>query len=373
MVVNALRERINSGEYQVDDWLPTERALGEDFNVDRRIVRAAVNQLVRDGLVDRQPHCRPVVIRAKMEEPESRDSAVSSHARDPLPTSKFVALVMYYGVGVAEHQSSRQRILWGVNQALAEIGYHAVFLELGKTGAEEGYAEGEATYLRYVLDKGFGGAIFYPHAFRSNQEVVQEVMRHVPLVMVDRRTANVQSDFVCTSSYGALHDIVMHLVEKGHRRIAYITRYEPIQPVQDRIQGYIDAVNEAKIDEIILTMPLKYVDHDWAVFDTVFRLPVAQRPTAAAIVNDYAACEVLKRLERLGLSVPGDVALTGFDDVVPYLPNGVGLTTVAQPYEEIGTRAAQLFIKRLKDPATPFESVELPAKLIVRESSSAQL
>jgi DNA-binding LacI/PurR family transcriptional regulator len=77
----------------------------------------------------------------------------------------------------------------------------------------------------------------------------------------------------------------------------------------------------------------------------------------------------LSRLESLGLSVPGDVAITGFDDIIPILSNGVGLTTVAQPYEEIGRKAAEFVLRRLKDPAAQTISANLPAPLIVRESS----
>jgi len=371
LAIEALRDRINSGRYPVGEWLPAERILEEDLKVDRRVVRAAVNQLVQEGLVERQPHCRPVVIRAKHDIPEANDSDAASRVRDPLSPSNFVALIMWYGGGILEPQTSQQRIFWGVNQSLANAGYHAVFLDLGHIGEEKENAEREAGHLRYVMERGFGGAIFYPYAYRSNQDLVQEVMRQVPLVMIDRRIAPLQTDFVCTANHKAMYDTVMHLVHQGHRRIAYLTKYEPIQPVEDRIQGYIDAVNEAGIEEFILTIPSgNSGERDWTVVDSVFRLPKGERPTAAAAYNDYAACEFLDHLEHIGLSVPDDVALTGFDNIVPSLQTGLGLTTVAQPYEEIGMNAAQLLLRRLKDPAAAFQSVELPARLIVRESSS---
>ena len=76
-------------------------------------------------------------------------------------------------------------------------------------------------------------------------------------------------------------------------------------------------------------------------------------------------------LEKLGLSVPGDVALAGLDDIIPVLPNGVGLTTIAQPYEEIGKTAVDLLLRRMKDPSAPVAAIELPVSLVVRESSRA--
>ena len=78
----------------------------------------------------------------------------------------------------------------------------------------------------------------------------------------------------------------------------------------------------------------------------------------------------MRRLQKLGLTVPGDVALAGFDDIIPTLPNGVGLTTIAQPFEEIGKMAVSLLLRRMKEPSAPIATIELPARLVVRESSA---
>jgi DNA-binding LacI/PurR family transcriptional regulator len=284
---------------------------------------------------------------------------------------------MWHGGGALENPSntSQQRIFWGINQMLAEAGYHTVFLDIGQIGGELENAEREAAHLQYVIDRGFGGAVFYPYAYRSNQELIHRLMRNTPLVLIDRRVAPLESDFVSTANYQAMFDMVMHLVEQGHRRIAYVTKCESIQPVLDRTQGYIDAVRHANIDEIILTIPSRLdptanPDSNWTVIDAVFNVPKGVRPTAAVVFNDYAAHDLFVRLNQLGLSVPGDVALTGFDNIVSSLPGGLGLTTIDQPYEEIGKGAGQLLLRRLKDPSTPFASLEVPGKLIVRDSSS---
>jgi LacI family transcriptional regulator len=124
---------------------------------------------------------------------------------------------------------------------------------------------------------------------------------------------------------------------------------------------------------MILTLPPYDDDSTWTVVDAVFRLPKEQRPTAVACMNDYLAVSLSERLKVLGLSVPADVAITGFDNIVPALPNGSGLTTVAQPYEEIGTAAVDLLMRRIKDPRAASRSFQLPAQLIVRESSTLQM
>ena len=366
-VAGLLRDQIQSGEYKPGDWLPAERRLAESLQVDRRTVRMAISRLVKSGLVTRQPHCRPVVAPF-----EKEAEAVPA---PPLPTasnsaaSSFIALLMWRGGNWERTLAAQQRIFWGMDQALAEAGHHAVFVDVGALSTEADIAAREAERLRYVLQQGFGGVVFYPYAFRSNPALIEAVRREIPLVAIDRRSAAAQTDFVGVQNHQGMYDTVRHLIELGHRRIAYVTKNEPVPAVQDRIQGYLDAIHDAGLDEILLSIPTRILAQAWTVVDAIFQLPKEKRPTAAAVFNDYSAVDLALRLETLGLSVPGDVAITGFDNIVPALPNGVGLTSPAQPYEEIGRKAAELILRRRKDLTAPIQSVELPAPLMIRESS----
>jgi len=227
-VIKLLRDSITSGHYQIGEWLPTERAIAENLNVDRRIVRAAVIQLCQDGLVDRRPNCRPVVTSLCRDQSHRTESSIPSKVRHPISSSNLVALIMWHGGSGMQHMNtSQQRIFWGINQKLMDVGYHTVFLDLGHLGSEEDYAVREAAHLQYVMDRGFGGAIFYPYAYRSNHSLVEEVLQNTPFVMIDRRIAPIQTDFVGTANYQAMFDAVTHLIDQGHRRIAYVTKAVP--------------------------------------------------------------------------------------------------------------------------------------------------
>ena len=385
-VAGILSDRIRSGLYRAGDPLPTERTLAADLGVHRRSVRTAIDHLVRDGLVSQRPNCRPTVGTSSPTaggEPARRTTErtterVGRRLTSRISTSNLIALLMWHGGGPLEHAgTSQQRIFWGMNQSLTKLGYHAVFLDLGeRIGSEEENATREAAHLRYIHNQGFGGALFYPYAYRQNSDLVREVSRSVPLVLLDRKIPGVDVDFVGVENRGALSEITRHLIAEGHRRIAHVTRSEPIQSVQDRVQGYLDAmrsVNGADTAEMILHVPPYGDDNDrsWTVVDAVFRLPKENRPTAAVCFTDYMAVGLAQRLEYLGLSTPGDVALTGFDNIVTALPNGMGLTTAAQPYEEIGIQAVELLMRRIKDRHAPPKSVELPVRLIVRASSTS--
>lgn len=370
-----LRERIQSGFYKAQTSLPSERVLAEDLHVHRRVIREAIENLLHDGLIHRRPNCRPIVGQPVVEARTPKVPASSAKL-----SSQFVALIMWHGGGPLESAgTSQRRIFWGINHALAQSGHHAVFLDLGgerdgsyeRIGSSAQNAAREAEHLRYVMDKEFGGVIFYPYAYGSNRDLIQEVNRRMPLVLLDRKIDGIDTDFVGVDNRRAMFDMTTRLIEQGHRRIAYVTRYEPIHPVQNRIQGYLKAIYqnpEIGIQEMLVTIPLSNETTEWPVVDAVFGLPEGQRPTAAVCVSDYAAVLLSERLERLGLSVPGDVALAGFDDIVPALSNGVGLTSMAQPFEDIGRAAAELVDRRMREPSRAPESIELPARMIVRES-----
>ena len=367
-----LSDRITSGEYRCGDPLPTERVLATDLKVHRRSVRMAIDHLVDDGLISRRPNCRPTV-----GQNSSKPSDINA-AKLPgqISASNLIALIMWHGGGPLEHAgTSQQRIFWGMNQSLLKLGYHAVFLDIGeRIESEEENAEREAKHLRYIMDQGFGGALFYPYAYRHNRDLVREVSNNIPLVLLDRKVLDVDVDFVGVQNRGAMFDVTSRLIAEGHRRIAHLTHFEPIHSVQDRIQGYLDAMraeNSSDVTEMILHVPPHVDDRYWTMIDTVFSLPENRRPTAAVCVNDYLAVDLAERLEYLGLSIPGEVALTGFDNIVPALTNGTGLSTVAQPYEEIGTTAVDLLMRRIHDPHAPTISIDLPARQIIRASSSA--
>jgi len=361
-VADLLRDQILSGNFKEGEWLPTERQLAEDLNVHRSTVRLAINQLVQKGLVTRRPHSRPIVaaaVRAAHLEAAPSAQRVSS-------PSNLIALLTTGQVDASA--SSQERIFWGMNRALADAGYFGVFVDLGIIGSEQDNADREAEQLRFILKQGFGGAVFYPYAYRSNKELVEAVSQTIPLVTIDRRIESVDTDFVGVDNYQAMYDTIIHLIKQGHRRIAYLTKNEQIFAVQNRIQGYIDAIRDADLDEIVLSIPSR-TEQEWTAVDVVFQMTEDKRPSAAAVFNDYSALDFSNRLTNMGLSVPGDVAITGFDSIISTLPTGVGLTSVAQPFEEIGRKAVEVLLRRLKDRSAPTVSVNLPAELIIRESS----
>ena len=372
-VQKTLREQIHSGRYQSGEWLPPERTLGLELKVHRKVVRAAIARLTEEGLLIRRPNCRPIVNVPERQNEDGNGEASKSPTEHT--ASRLVALVMWRGGGLLEKQeTSQQRIFWGMNQELGQAGYHALFMDLGANiGSEEGNAEREAAHLQYALDHNFGGVVFYPYAYERNHELVKKVAREMPLIVIDRLLPGLDFDYVGIHNRQSFADAVTYLVSLGHRRIAHVTKSEPINTVQDRLRGYLQAMHDSfgrDCYEMVLVAPMFY-GAEWPVFETVFRQDPNERPTAIICVNDYDAVYVQAKLRTLGLEVNKDVSLIGCDDVIPSLDNGVGLTTIAQPFEQIGTEAAKLYLRRTQESSAGYVHVELPATLVVRDSCRA--
>jgi LacI family transcriptional regulator len=363
-----LRERIREGRYEVGDWLPAERDLTEDLNVNRRIVRAAVTALEKEGLLRCQRYCRPIVQALPTTEHNANDSEISA--------SRLIALVMYHGGDLEKGStSSQQRIFWGMNQELGRVGYHGVFLDLGNSiGTSEENAEKEAAHLRYVVEHGFGGAVFYAYAYGNNSALIQDIIRRIPLVLIDRTIPGIESDFVGMQNFQAMFDATKYLIGLGHQRIAYVSKPETIITVHERLLGYLEAIHDdnqtAGRCEMVISIP--YAGEDWPVFDAVFNLPADKRPTAVLCVNDYDALKSAVRLNYLGLKIPEDVSVIGCDDIIKELPGGVGLTTIAQPFEEIGAEAARLLLRRIGHIDSPPVQIQVAARLTIRTSTIAR-
>ena len=262
-------------------------------------------------------------------------------------------------------------IFYGVNAALAPQGYHPLVLD---TYAET-YgmaAEKEADGLRYARDSRFAGVVLWHEGGSSNVGLIQELQAQMPTVAIDRRVPGLELDYVGTDNFQGAYAATRHLIEQGHTRIAHLTRLETTDAAAGRLRGYQHALAEAGLPfnprHLLLALDGgRRLDRD--ALAAVFTGPDA--PTAVFLMADFWAPAVCGELRRLGLRVPEDIALVGFDDVVPPGLDGLALSSVAQDFEGIGRAAGEMVLGRLAHPDAPVETHIFPARLVVRGSSLA--
>jgi len=161
---------------------------------------------------------------------------------------------------------------------------------------------------------------------------------------------------------------VRHLIALGHRDIAILGHSRHHQNIAERVAGARRALGEAGVEG---GQRVVYGGHDLeslrSAIETELRYP--DRPTAVFALSNVCALASIKAARGLGLDIPGDVSIVGFDDFDWMCALSPYLTTVAQPIEDFASVSWRLLMRRLLTKAADVERVELPCALKVREST----
>lgn len=193
----------------------------------------------------------------------------------------------------------------------------------------------------------------------------------IPFVLVDRLFA-LPCDQVGVDNKGAMQGLVAHLIEHGHSRIGYVRGQPGFSTGMERLAGYRAALKSAGLafDAALVTPPSSRTEAAAAATAALLRLE--RPPTAIAAGNNMALIGAMHALREKGLSVPGDMALAGFDDFEWADYFEPRLTVVAQPCEAIGREAAALLVERIRDMHGQPRTIRLKTKLILRTSCGCE-
>lgn len=162
---------------------------------------------------------------------------------------------------------------------------------------------------------------------------------------------------------------VDYLISQGHQRIATITGPMGNSNTEQRLEGYKSSLNSANIafdNELIFEGDFRLASGRSAA-DKILALG-KQRPTALFCMNDEMAIGVIDGLSASGVSVPGDMSVTGFDDIEFASFMNPRLTTIAQPAKQLGQRGATLLIRMIEEQSPPELDIVLPFNFIIRNS-----
>jgi LacI family transcriptional regulator len=229
--------------------------------------------------------------------------------------------------------------------------------------------EREKTYLRLFSESRVAGLIVIPH------DQFAEGLRRiraggVPVVVVDRAETGDQNMSVAVDDVTGGELAARHLIELGHRHIAFVGDEAAAAPVHERLTGVRKAIAEAGSDIRLDVLPADLtVDAGLVVGEQLAAMPPGERPTAVAAAIDLLAFGVLQTLLQHGISVPEDISLVGYDDIPFTRQLSVPLTTVRRPHYEMGTTAAEMLTTALSGKEPEARHVVFRPELVVREST----
>jgi LacI family transcriptional regulator len=230
-------------------------------------------------------------------------------------------------------------------------------------------AERESTYLNRLEQQRVQGILITP--VDPDSPLLDEIAaRGTPIVIVDRtRTSATHCSVAVDDTYGG-EIAVRHLIEQGHERIAFIGGPTSLGQVRDRRSGASRAMQEAGLDDLIeLTTAQLTVAEGANAGQRLAWLPASKRPTAAFCANDLVALGLLQSCAALGLHVPDDLAIIGYDDIDFAAAATVPLTSVSQPRRRLGRTAAELLLQETTDPDHKHQQVIYTPELVVRAST----
>ncbi|KQM21583.1 LacI family DNA-binding transcriptional regulator [Novosphingobium sp. Leaf2] len=224
--------------------------------------------------------------------------------------------------------------------------------------------EREAMYLQLMQEERVTGVILAPS--RDGADSVGRFSADFPVVLIDRAVPGVTRDCVVLDNEAMAGALVEHLHAAGHRRITGLFGASSATGVQRR-SGFEHTAARLGMDAQALSVPHGAGETHKAVATI---MAGAGRPTALVASNGVRLMGVLRALQELGVSVPGDVALAGFDneDWMEFV--GGGLTVVEQPVEEIGRAAMTMLFERLERPDAAARRMVLAGRLVARGSSA---
>lgn len=199
---------------------------------------------------------------------------------------------------------------------------------------------------------------------------IEEMLaENLPFIILGRRANHPRASYITPDNYQGALSLMTHLIEQGHRRIAF-TAY-PIMKLthEDRFAAYRDALAKANIPYDASLVVEAKIDHHYnkQVVNKLLDLP--KRPTAVFAFHDLIAIDVLQAILERGLRVPQDIALAGFDGLNASLRTTPTITTVQQPLREIGTLAVNALLTQIENNQHPPIQTTLPVKLVERGST----
>jgi LacI family transcriptional regulator len=253
-----------------------------------------------------------------------------------------------------------------VNQAIARLDKHLIVYTSGRMD-KENVAQHERSYVALLNGSITDGVIVVT-------PTATHFTTHAPLVIIDPN--NETPDYpaiLATNREGALA-AMNYLTGLGHRRIGYITGRMELVSSNQRLHGYKDGLAAASIPLNEDLIEIGDFSTEMAVICTRKLLSLPERPTAIFAANDMSAMGVYQAARELGLQIPGDLSVIGFDNLHEAAHLNPPLTTIDQSLEKMGIIAMEMLVELVKGKSLPINPAQegnlhkIPTQLVIRDS-----
>jgi DNA-binding LacI/PurR family transcriptional regulator len=207
---------------------------------------------------------------------------------------------------------------------------------------------------------------------RTDSDLIQRMREvRVPFVCVNELHKGAEVSGVDAAQVGGAAELTRYLLERGHRRIAFLSGEETVISAGQRQEGFRRAMAEYRValTEDAILPGIYNTESGYERTRLLMERPAAERPTALVCCNDPIAFGALRALDELGIRVPNEVSVVGFDDVPAAAHSRPPLTTMRLHFREGGERATRLLLDMIETGDTTVRQELIPMTLVERASA----
>lgn len=202
-------------------------------------------------------------------------------------------------------------------------------------------------------------------------DILQSLSSEIMVVQCCEFDEEADLPYVSVDDFNASRNVAEHLLSLGCRRIAFLSGPPSYKYSRHRLRGYKHALRGAGIEpdpRLIVQFP--EINYELSITSAMQMLRSTDPPDAFLTTSDVYAASVIRAAHLVGMRVPQDLKVTGFDNIDISSMTIPSITTVNQPKMRLGLMACELLIEKINDPESPNKNVLLETELIVRESTS---
>ena len=362
IIMDEILSQIKDGDFSYDTALCTEKMLSEKYDVSRITAKRAITDLEQRGILYRKRGVGSFVAR----------NALSIINETPVSTAdpKIISFLLPFD----STKGNLFRTIEVINRSLAENGYFMSVYVSNVSNAKE------KANLKLLLTQNIAGLVYYPLRDSIHLDLLNKfAFKGIPIVVIDKSTDCPYIHNVVCDNFGGGRLLTRHLIDLGHRHIGFFTTapLEDTSSVRNRFGGYLHELHQAGITpnpDYLVCHPYEVSDEDarsterTAFQNVIFRM-VQSGVTAIIAENDRVAQLIQMACCQLGIRIPEDLSLVGFDSTDT--SEQLGITSIRQDFDLIGEKVVQILLASIANPSADVEKICIPVELIIRKSTAA--
>lgn len=255
-------------------------------------------------------------------------------------------------------------VVKGIQDVAYNAGYNVMFFISDES------LEREKLILKKLSLNSLDGLLVSVSIETQTSDHFQKLMeKGLPVVFFDRVLKDISTSKVVQDDYKGAFNATLHLIQQGYKRIAHLAGPKHLDNAQKRAQGYIDALKENNMEVKKNLLLYSGFSQEDGLRDMSKLLGLKPLPDAVFAVNDRKAIGAMIALRRYGYKVPEHIGIVSFGNTPISEVVTPTLSTVEQAAYEIGAKSCQLLFGHIKTPDIEPQTVVMPSKLVIRESS----